>query len=71
MGHYFIDSVEEGKVSAFLLASMGILCLRYSIMRKKMLMEVGICFSFFLFSFLTDYLFVVVILLFVILSSKF
>lgn len=42
MGLNFFASVEEGKVSAFLLATTGMLCLRYSIMKKKMLMEVGI-----------------------------
>lgn len=31
--------LEEGKVSAFLLATTGMLCLRYSIMKKKMLVE--------------------------------
>ena len=35
-------SVEEGKVAIFLAATTGMLNLRYSIMKKKMLLEVGI-----------------------------
>lgn len=35
-------SVEEGKVAAFLLATTAILCLRYSILNKEKLTEVGI-----------------------------
>ena len=37
-----MGSVEEGKVANFLLATTGIVKLRYSIMTKKMLLEVGI-----------------------------
>ena len=37
-----MGSVEEGKVANFLLATTGIVKLRYSIMMKKMLLEVGI-----------------------------
>ena len=37
-----MGSVEEGKVANFLLATTGIVKLRYSIMKKKMLLEVGI-----------------------------
>ena len=37
-----LGSVEEGKVANFLLATTGFVKLRYSIMKKKMLLEVGI-----------------------------
>jgi hypothetical protein len=37
-----LGSVEEGKVASFLLATTGIVKLRYSIMKKRMLLEVGI-----------------------------
>lgn len=37
-----LGSVEEGKVASFLLATTGIVKLRHSISRKKMLLEVGI-----------------------------
>ncbi len=37
-----LGSVEEGKVANFLLATISIVKLRYSIMKKKMLLEVGI-----------------------------
>ncbi|OWM63229.1 hypothetical protein CDL15_Pgr010629 [Punica granatum] len=35
--------IEEGKVANFLLATSGLVMLRYSIMRRKMLLEVGYC----------------------------
>lgn len=38
-------SVEEGKVAIFLAATTGMLNLRYSIIKKKMLLEVGIILS--------------------------
>lgn len=34
-------SVEEGKVANFLLATIGLMMLRYSMMRQKMLLQVG------------------------------
>lgn len=37
-----LGSVEEGKVANFLLATTGFVKLRYSIMKKKKLLEVGI-----------------------------
>lgn len=49
-------SVEEGKVAAFLLATTAILCLRYSILNKEKLTEVGVNVLFTDFSFLTCFL---------------
>lgn len=38
---YYFDAVEEGKVACFLLATTAILQLRYALMKKMMLLEVG------------------------------
>lgn len=37
---FLSDIVEEGKMTSFLLGSLGVLSLRHSIMRKKMILEV-------------------------------
>lgn len=37
---FLSDLVEEGKMTSFLLGSLGVLSLRHSIMRKKMILEV-------------------------------